>query len=157
MINFSLFCKSNHWHVRKKTVNSIINKILKCKKDLKFNINIDYICNIILADDKLLKKINVKFRKIKQTTDVITFISEVNINKVKKQKICDIFLSAQTIKKDAIQNQISFYNHLSHIIIHSFLHVNGFDHKKNIDYSRMKKVETKVLNKLGIKNPYLLS
>jgi len=156
MINFSLFCKSNHWHVRKKTVNLIITKILKYKKDLNFSINANYICNIILADDKLLKKINVKFRKKKHNTDVITFISEININKEKRQKICDIFLSAQTIKKDAIQNQISFYNHLSHILIHSFLHINDFNHKKNSDYSKMKKVEIMVLNKLGIKNPYFL-
>ena len=65
MINFSLFCKSNHWPARKKKVELIINKILKYKKDLHFSMNINYACSIILADDILLKKINTRFRNKK--------------------------------------------------------------------------------------------
>ena len=74
----------------------------------------------------------------------------------KKQKICDIFLSAETIKKDAKKNGINFYDHLTHLIIHCFLHVNGYDHKKNSDFIIMKKLEEKILMKLKIKSPYIL-
>ena len=154
MIKFSLFCKSNHWPARKKKVILIINKILQYRKDLQFNTNINYVCSIILADDILLKKINSKFRNKKKSTDVLTFISDIKIINIKKQKICDIFLSADIIKKDAIHSKISFYDHLTHIVIHSFLHINGFEHKKNVDYIKMKKTEIGVLNKLGIKDPY---
>ena len=157
MINFSLFCKSNHWPARKKKVDIMIHRILKYKDSLNFNKKINYVCNIILADDILLKEINLKFRKKNNSTDVLTFVSETkNINK-KKQKICDIFVSADIVKKDAKQNKINFYNHLTHIIIHSFLHINGYDHKKNIDFNSMKKIEISVLNKFGIKNPYLIN
>ena len=54
-----------------------------------------------------------------------------------------------------INNGINFYDHLTHLLIHSFLHINGFLHDKTIDYNRMKKVEIKLLNKLKIVNPYL--
>ena len=154
MINFSLFCKSNHWPARKKKVELIINKILKYKKDLHFSININYACSIILADDILLKKINTRFRNKKKSTDVLTFISDTKATNIKKQRICDIFLSADIIKKDAIYNNITFYDHLAHIFIHSFLHINGFEHKKYVDYKKMKKTEIVILSKLGIKNPY---
>ena len=157
MIKLSIICKSNHWPVRMKKVNLIIKKILNFKKDLYFNINIDYNCNIVLSDNRLIKKMNYKFRNKKIATDVLTFISEVNIKKEQKTKICDIFLSAEIIKKDAKTNRISFYDILTHILIHSFLHINGFTHDKINDFNKMKNIEIKVLRKLGINNPYKYS
>ena len=129
---------------------------MKFKEDLHFKKNIDYDCNFILTNDKLIKKINLKFRKINKSTDVLTFVSNVNINMQKPRKICDIFLSAETILKDSKNYGINFYDHLTHIIIHSFLHSNGFVHKKINDFVQMKKKEIKVLKKLSISNPYLL-
>ena len=155
MINFSLICKSNHWPARLAKVDSIINKILYFKDDLNFNISVNYNCNIILTDNKLIKYMNNKFRKMNKSTDVLTFVSEINIKKQKKQKICDIFISAEIIKKDALKNNISFYNHLSHLLIHSFLHINGFVHDKISDFNKMKQIEINVLHKMGINNPYL--
>ena len=155
MIKYSFTIKSNKWSARLNKVKLLVEKILELKKLLRFNSNIDYECNIILADDILMKKINFKYRKKNKTTDVLTFISEIKLKNVKNQKFCDIFLSADTLKKDSIKNNISFYNHLSHILIHSFLHINGYDHKKINDFKNMKKTEILILFKMGIKNPYL--
>ena len=65
MIKFTVNCKSKHWPARVKKIKSIIKRILKFKKDLKFRQAINYNCNIILADNNLIKKINYKFRKKK--------------------------------------------------------------------------------------------
>ena len=155
MIKFNITCQSKHWPARFKSVNFITKKILSFKKDLNFNFKVDYICNIILTENKLIKKMNTKFRKQKTTTDVLTFVSEVNFKNFKKTKFTDIFLSAEMIKKDAKFNRISFYDHLSHLLVHSFLHLNGFNHKKIKDFNEMKNIEIKILKKLNIKNPYL--
>ena len=152
MIKFSVICKSKHWPARVKKITSIIKKILKFKKDLNFKQTITYNCNIILADNNLIKKINYKFRKKKQPTDVLTFVSEIRKKNVKKFKICDIFISAEIIKKDAKRNNTTFYDHFTHILIHSFLHINGFNHIKNKDYYQMNKKEVLILKKLGIIN-----
>ena len=152
MIKFTVICKSNHWPARVKKITSIIKKILKFKKDLKFKQAITYNCNIILADNNLVKKINYKFRKKKQPTDVLTFVSEIRKKNIKKFKICDIFISAEIIKKDAKRNNTTFYDHFTHILIHSFLHINGFNHIKNKDYYQMNKKEVLILKKLGIIN-----
>ena len=152
MIITQYFCKSNHWPARVKKITSIIKKILKFKKDLKFRQAITYNCNIILADNNLVKKINYKFRKKKQPTDVLTFVSEIRKKNVQKFKICDIFISAEIIKKDAKRNNTTFYDHFTHILIHSFLHINGFNHIKNKDYYQMNKKEVLILKKLGIIN-----
>ena len=130
MIKYSIICKSKHWPARIKKINLIVKKIMTLKKDLGFKINFDYDCNIILSDNQFIKKINYKFRKKQKITDVLTFISEINFKKRKKNKICDILLAAEIIKKDAQTNKITFYEHLTHLIIHSILHLNGFTHSK---------------------------
>ena len=69
---------------------------------------------------------------------------------------CDIFFSAETIKKDAKKNIINFYDHITHLMIHCFLHVNGYDHKKETDFIKMKNLEEKILLKCNLESPYLL-
>ena len=155
MIKFSLICKSKHWPARLIKIEALLKSIIKFQKDLNFKKTIDYDCNLILTNNQSIKKINYKFRKRNHATDVLTFISIVNIKKKKKQKMCDIFLSAEMIKKDAKNNKVSFYNHLTHIVIHSFLHINGYVHDKVADFNKMKKIEIKILKKIGISNPYL--
>lgn len=155
MIKLSIMCKSKHWPARIKKVNFILQKIMTYKKNLGFKKNTNYNCNIILSDNKLIKKMNYKFRNYKEITDVLTFVSEINLKNKSKTKICDIVLSAEIIKKDAKINKILFYDHLSHLLIHSFLHLNGYTHKTLKNFNNMKNIEIKILKKLRINNPYL--
>ena len=155
MIKFSIMCRSKHWPARLKKVNFIVKKIMTFKKELGFKININYNCNIVLSDNNLIKKMNYKYRNNNTATDVLTFVSEINLKKKRKTKICDMLLASEIIKKDATKNKITFYNHLTHLIIHSFLHLNDFTHKKLDNFNKMKEVEIKILKKLRINNPYL--
>ena len=155
MINFSLICQSKHWPARVKKISVIIKKILNFRQDLNFKKSINYNFNIVLTNNKFIKKINYKFRNKKEVTNVLTFVSEINKQNIKKFKICDIFISAEIIKKEAQRNKITFYEHLTHILIHSFLHINGFNHAKNKDYTKMSRKEIFILRKMGISNPYI--
>lgn len=154
MINYSLISKSQDWPARFKKIKFLLENILKNKKTLKFSQSIDYNLNIILSNDKLLKKMNNKYRNKNKSTDVLTFVSVIKLKKNNDLKVCDIFISAETLKVDAKKNNINFYNHLAHIFVHSFLHINGYVHKKIKDFNQMKKIEIQVLNKLAIENPY---
>ena len=62
----------------------IVKKILTFKNELDFSSNINYDCNIILSDNKLIRKMNNKFRNIKHATDVLTFVSKLKNHKVNK-------------------------------------------------------------------------
>jgi len=155
MINYTIICQSKHWPARFKKVENLIKRVLLFKKDMCFNFEGDYICNIILTDNDRIKKMNYKFRKKNKITDVLTFVSELNFKKTKKIKVADIFMAAETIKNDASKNYITFYDHLTHLFIHSILHVNGFTHKKTKDFIKMQNIEIKILKKLKITNPYL--
>ena len=121
---------------------------------MKFLSNTNYYCNIVLANDKFIKKLNNKYKNNNKPTDVLTFVSKVYRKKNKKEKYCDVVISIESIKRDIIKNNIDFYDHLTHIIIHSFLHINDFVHNKIKDYLIMTNIETKILQKMKINNPY---
>ena len=98
-----------------------------------------------------------KIYKNKQTdTDVLTFISKISNKNVGKILYCDIFFSIDTIEKYIRRNKISIYDHFNHLLIHSLLHINGYNHKKNLEFKKMKREEIKILGLFGIKNPYTI-
>jgi len=154
-IETNFFCKSNHWCKRMFKIKQIVNNVLSID-ELSFKKKNLYFLNLVFIDDKKIKKLNKKFRKINKITDVLTFVKFLKNNQNNNEVYCDIYFSAQTIKKDAKKNLINYYDHITHLIIHCFLHVNGYDHKKNSDFIKMKNLEEKILIKLEIKSPYIL-
>ena len=155
MINYSITITSNHWPRRLKKIKKIIKLIIKQKKLFCFQKNINYYCNFVLTNDVYIKKLNRIYKKNNTSTDVLTFISNVKKRFYKNEKHCDIMLSANTLNKDATKNDINFYDHVAHLIVHCLLHVNGYTHVKKNDYLLMKNKEIKILQILGISNPYI--
>ena len=154
-IQINFFCKSNHWSRRMINIREIAQRVIKID-DLNFKKNNFYTLNLVFVDDKNIKKINKEYRKKNKTTDVLTFVNSIKNNKNVNETYCDIFFSAETIKKDAKKNMINFYDHITHLMIHCFLHVNGYDHKKENDFIKMKNLEEKILMKFGVESPYLV-
>ena len=156
MLKLNFYVQSKNWSRRMSKVTKITNEVVKKKTDLNFDKNINYYLNIILLNDKKMKKLNLKYKRKNKTTDVLTFESTLKNINYNKTKYCDIFFSAETIKLYSKQNKISFYDHFTHLLVHSFLHINGYMHKKANDFIKMQKAEIEILNKIGLQNPYLL-
>ena len=154
-IQINFFCKSNYWSRRMINIREIAQSVIKID-DLNFKKNNFYILNLVFVDDKNIKQINKEYRKKNKTTDVLTFVNSIKNNKNINETYCDIFFSAETIKKDAKKNIINFYDHITHLMIHCFLHVNGYDHKKETDFIKMKNLEEKILMKFDVGSPYLV-
>ena len=154
MIHYSIIIKSKHWPKRLENIDKIIKLILKQQKLFNFNKNIIYYCNFVLMNDSLIKKFNKLYKKQNKITDVLTFVYKIKKKINKNEKYCDIMLSAEILAKDAIKNKINFYDHITHIIVHSLLHISGYKHKNNYDSLIMQRKEIKILNNLGISNPY---
>ena len=154
IIKINYFLLSSNWSKRLIKIKKITNNVIKEKINLKFNHKINYYLNIILANDASVKKLNLKYRRKNKTTDVLTFVNEIKQNNKKTYKYCDIFFSAETIKFDAKKNNIDFYDNFCHLLIHSFLHINGYYHNNINDFEKMKKKEVNILNKIGLENPY---
>tara|TARA_B100001123_G_C14904023_1_gene865037 strand:+ start:36 stop:503 length:468 start_codon:yes stop_codon:yes gene_type:complete len=153
-LTYSIIVKSNHWPRRFPKIKRIISKIFSYKKNFDFNPKGKYNCNIVLTNDSFIKKYNKIYKKNNKSTDVLTFVSKIKKNSVIENH-CDIILSADTAIHDAKKNNIDFYDHFAHLIIHSILHINGYSHNNNKNYLKMKSKEIYILNRLGISNPYL--
>ena len=154
-IKVDFFSESKKWPRRMPKIKTITNKTINMmlsyfKKDYKFKLN------IILTDKSKMIKLNKIYKNKQSDTDVLTFISKISNKNVGKILYCDIFFSIHTIEKFTRRNKVSIYDHFNHLLIHSLLHINGYDHKKNLDFQKMKKEEIKILGSFGINNPYTI-
>lgn len=120
---------------------------------------------VSLVSNAQIKKINQKFRDKNKATNVLSFsfLDEKLIRKngfentVKPMPqlfLGDIILAFEIINKEAIAVEKDFHHHLTHLLLHSILHLIGYDHEKTKDAKIMEEIEIKILKKLGIKNPY---
>ena len=66
----------------------------------------------------------------------------------------DIVLAFETIEREAVAQGISLENHYMHLVVHGFLHLFGYDHLTEIEAVAMERLETDILRRLGIEDPY---
>lgn len=104
--------------------------------------------SITLVDDKQIHKLNKQYRGIDKPTNVLSFELGDDV------LLGDIFISLDTVTKEAATEGISVPEHTAHMIIHGMLHLQGYDHLNDRDAEIMEKLEIKILKKLGYKNPY---
>lgn len=104
--------------------------------------------SITLIDDKQIHVLNKKYRGIDKPTNVLSFELGDDV------LLGDIFISIDTVKREADQAEISVEEHTAHMIVHGMLHLQGYDHIKDKDAKEMEDKEIKILKKLGYKNPY---
>ena len=144
MININVFSNEKAWAQRLKNKKLFFNKICKSfpKKYQFLNKRISF--SLLLSNNKKIKKLNKKFKKKDKSTDILSFPFHENFKISKKKYIGDVIISYNFIDKPKSQNLRIFEKKLIKIFIHGFLHLLGFDHKKNTDYKKMLKVEEQI-------------
>jgi probable rRNA maturation factor len=121
------------WEIFKNAIHQIY-KIKSCK------INVEI--SIIFVGEKKIQQLNKKYRKINKVTDVLSF----GLWKMEKTQnyFGEIFICFQKIKKQAKIFETSVSQELKIILIHSILHLLGYDHKIKKDWKKMEKMEEKL-------------
>lgn len=66
----------------------------------------------------------------------------------------DIAIAYDTCAREAGQAGRSMHDHVLHLMVHGTLHLLGFDHDRDADAALMEGLETEVLGKLGVADPY---
>ena len=141
MININVFSEENAWSNRLKNKDIFFKKICKAfPKKYKF-LNKKVTFTLLLSNNKNIKKLNKVFRKKNKSTDILSFPLHKKIKIVKNTYLGDIIISYNYLDKPRSQDLKSFKEKVIRIFIHGFLHLLGFDHKKNKDYSKMLKEE----------------
>ena len=148
MISVNVLVDHKKW---KKSLNKpqlFFDKILKRFPKKYFYSNKKVNFTLLLSNNTNIKKLNYKFRKKNNHTDVLSFPSFIKTDLKKELKKNEIYLGDIIISYQYIfPNNKNFI--LEMTFIHGFLHLLGFDHKKIKDFKIMNKEENKILNSIS--------
>ncbi len=106
--------------------------------------------SLAFVDDTRIHALNRQFREKDKPTNVLSFPMD-------GMMLGDIVLARETIAREAGEQGKEFEHHLTHLIIHGFLHLLGYDHLDPKNASEMETIEIAALAQLGIDNPYELN
>ena len=112
---------------------------------------------VMLTDDAGIRTLNSNWRGIDKPTNVLSFpalqVSPGGPDDAPRM-LGDIAIAYETTRKEADDEQKPFEHHLSHLAVHGFLHLIGYDHEKDDDAEAMETLEQEILAQLGIPDPY---
>ena len=109
--------------------------------------------SIVLTDDAEQRELNRQWRGIDKSTNVLSFPQIAPFGPV-SGLVGDIILARETLEREAAEMGVSFDDHFTHLLVHGFLHLLGYDHIQDDDALVMEGLETKILATLGVADPY---
>lgn len=118
--------------------------------------------SVTLMDNEHIHEINKKYRGVDKPTDVISFaIEEDDPDEVPiilpedeefdiPKNIGDIMVSMDKVKEQAEYLGHSEDRELGFLVVHGFLHLNGYDHMKEEDEKKMFGLQREILDSYGL-------
>ena len=151
MIKVNVKINAKSWHDKIKNPKKYFNKKLKrISGIIKFFKNKNITFTILLTNSLKMKKLNYQFRNHNKATDVLSFpsLSLKNLKSIKEKKIYigDIAASYEIILLRS--KKTNFIQEFDKVWIHGLLHLIGYDHVKNSEFSKMYKIEKRILNSI---------
>ena len=110
--------------------------------------------SVQLTDDAQIRVLNAQWRGIDTPTNVLSFPAVATSGIAAAPLLGDIVLAFETTKREAAEEGKAFEDHFVHLVAHGFLHLLGYDHQTASEADRMEALETRILAKLGIADPY---
>jgi probable rRNA maturation factor len=113
---------------------------------------------VMLTDDAGIRTLNQNWRGIDKATNVLSFPALQPTgprgDDDAPRMLGDIAIAYGTLRREADDERKPFTDHLSHLAVHGFLHLIGYDHENDDDAQAMEALEQEILAHLGIPDPY---
>jgi probable rRNA maturation factor len=113
---------------------------------------------VMLTDDDGIRTLNNNWRGIDKATNVLSFPALQPTGPAgpddAPRMLGDIAIAYQTTRREADEEHKPFDHHLSHLAVHGFLHLIGYDHESDDEAEAMESLEREILAQLGIPDPY---
>ena len=110
--------------------------------------------SLVFTDDAHIRQLNRQYRKKDKATNVLSFPAAAGVIGGVGPLIGDLVFAAETIAAEAERAGVARDDHLTHLIVHGFLHLLGHDHEDDGEAAVMEGLETAILRDLGIADPY---
>ncbi len=115
---------------------------------------------ITLADDATVHDLNREHRDQDKPTNVLSFPLIDDFDDAEPEApgvplmLGDVILAFETVAREAAGQGKSLADHAVHLVVHGLLHLLGHDHRDDDEAEAMERLETGILSRLGIADPY---
>lgn len=111
--------------------------------------------SLLFTDDASIRAINAEWRGQDKPTNVLSFPAfPLEPGGMPGPMLGDIILAYETLQREAAEMGKPFDAHLTHLLVHGFLHLFGYDHMETDEAEEMEGLETRILGELGLSDPY---
>ena len=111
--------------------------------------------SVLFTDDAEMRALNARFRGKDKPTNVLSFPApDSMVPPGTPRHFGDIALGYETVSREAKEEGKSFEHHLTHLVVHGFLHLAGHDHETEVEAEEMEQLEREILQSLAIGDPY---
>ena len=139
---------------KKEEINLVRKVLTFCYDSLSLRESFEL--SVRLTDDKEIMNLNKMYRNKNSPTNVLSFCSQkYNYDKIGFQVLGDLVISRDTAIKELKGTKKTLEQHISHLTVHGFLHLLGYIHEDDKEAETMEDLETEILKKLNIPDPYL--
>jgi probable rRNA maturation factor len=111
---------------------------------------------VLLSDDEQIARLNAQWRGQAKPTNVLSFPAPAlhRAGPNEQLPLGDIVIAYETLVREAEANGTAVSDHLSHLVVHGFLHLLGYDHHMDDEAERMERLERDILARMGVDDPY---
>lgn len=111
--------------------------------------------SLVFTNDEEIRTVNREWRGQDKPTNVLSFPAfPLEPGGQSGPMLGDIVLAEETLRREALDLGIAFDDHLTHLLVHGFLHLFGYDHMTDEEAAVMEGLETRILAELGLADPY---
>lgn len=113
---------------------------------------------VALSSDAAVRRLNAAYRSKDAPTNVLSFPAldapSPEQSDDTPRSLGDVVLAVETLLAEAAAAGIPPAHHFQHLLIHGLLHLVGYDHETDAEAEAMETLETRLLARLGIADPY---
>jgi probable rRNA maturation factor len=111
--------------------------------------------SVLFTDDARIRELNRDWRGKDGATNVLSFPAfDVAPGDALPPMLGDIVIANETVAREAALEGKPFDHHLTHLVVHGFLHLLGHDHVDEHEAEAMEALERRILSRLAIPDPY---
>lgn len=135
--------KSRQWFIS--NLSEIRKELLKKLPSKKKKLLVK-LCKlaVLITNNSEIKKLNTTYRKVNKPTDVLSFHLKPQFQ-AKYNYLGDIIISLAYARNNAKEKKISLEQEILLLLIHSYLHLLGYDHLTLKEEKKMFKLQNDIL------------
>ena len=109
--------------------------------------------NIKIASVNEMKSLNKKYFNKKKPCNVLSFPDVLPKSSI-SNFLGDIIICGEVVNKESREFNIDSDKRWAHMVVHSMLHLQGFDHTLKKNKEIMERKEIYLMSQIGFSNPY---